>query len=73
LGVIRFRGHFFQRADWATRRGHDQIVRLLKRFEEAGSLPPPPSNELALADAQLLVARMHGFESCPQLVKHIED
>jgi ankyrin repeat protein len=31
------------------------------------------SDNLALADAQLLVARAHGFESWPRLVKHVED
>ena len=29
--------------------------------------------DLTLADAQFLVARLHGFESWAQLAKHIED
>jgi ankyrin repeat protein len=113
---------------WATRRGHERIAHLLKRYEQEGVLPARPlgqyeslaqdlveaygsgdagslrrlaehfqperaltwehlrrntrqrlgkpadsengSDTLALAEAQFLIARSHGFESWPELAKH---
>ena len=44
-------------------------------WERLGRRPDPEngSDRLALADAQLLVARSHGFESWAQLVRHSEN
>jgi ankyrin repeat protein len=50
------------------------------RDNDAGALsrirahhPKPPEGRLALTDAQLVVAREHGFESWPKFVQRIEE
>src|SRR5260370_42579939 len=49
--------------------GDAEIVQRVKKYHPH---PGSPSAKFALADAQLVIAREHGFESWPKFVKHIE-
>jgi ankyrin repeat protein len=52
-----------------VRSGDSEIVERIKKYHpRPGSL----SAKFALADAQLVIAREHGFESWPKFAKHIE-
>ena len=49
--------------------GNPEIVQRIKKYHpRAGSL----SAKFALADAQFVIAREHGFESWPKFAKHVE-
>jgi Ankyrin repeats (3 copies) len=52
----------------AWRSADAESQRRLRRFH-----PRPQGAKLALADAQLVIAREHGFESWPKFVHHIEE
>ena len=45
---------------------------ITREARDAHLLEPPPEGSTPLARAQLFVARLHGFESWPRLVRHIE-
>src|SRR5256712_2519799 len=51
----------------------DAIQRIKKHHPRLGQLPETEirNARLALADAQLVIAREHGFESWPKLARHI--
>lgn len=65
--IQRFKDHF----QLNRTPNRDQLREQVRR--RLGQDAQSESDELALADAQLLVARSHGFESWTQLQKHIED
>jgi ankyrin repeat protein len=50
----------------AAKSGDSETVQRVKQYH------PRPSQVVALADAQLVIAREHGFESWPKFAKHIE-
>lgn len=49
----------------------ERVLRHHPRFHKLGS-PDALRSQLKLSDAQLVVAREHGFESWPKFAKHIE-
>ncbi|MGA8532084.1 MAG: ankyrin repeat domain-containing protein [Acidobacteriaceae bacterium] len=50
----------------------DALARLRKHHPRLKSLPESDLQTIALADAQLVLAREHGYDSWPQLAHHIE-
>ncbi|HEX4038487.1 MAG TPA: ankyrin repeat domain-containing protein [Acidobacteriaceae bacterium] len=50
----------------------DALARVRKYHPRLKSLPADQLQTIALADAQLVLARQHGFDSWPQFAKHIE-
>lgn len=48
------------------------LVRIQKHHPQFRNLPPQPIRTPALADAQLVLAREHGFPAWPAFAKHIE-
>lgn len=57
--------------DWATRLYPREVDEITKSAEQ-GLLPRAARRPLKLADAQWFVAWLHGFESWPKLVHHVE-
>ena len=54
--------------------GHDAggLARIRKHHPRLKSVPESEIEAIALADAQLVLAREHGYDSWPQFSKHIE-
>jgi ankyrin repeat protein len=50
---------------------HEALQRIAKNHPRFQELPDAGSTKFALADAQLVIAREHGFESWPKFAKHI--
>jgi ankyrin repeat protein len=49
-----------------------EVERIVRETRDAHLLERPPESSTPLARAQLFVARLHGFESWPRFVSHIE-
>src|SRR5271167_1220299 len=59
----------------ACKSGHSEAVQRIERHHSQPSKLTDPrtlSATFSLADAQLAIAREHGFESWPRFAKHIE-
>ena len=56
----------------AARRDPDSLARIRKHHPRLKSLPDSQLEAIALAEAQLVLAREHGFDTWPLFTKHIE-
>jgi ankyrin repeat protein len=56
----------------ACKSGDAAAVQRIQRHHPHANQMPNPGGDLALADAQLVIAREHAFESWPKFAKHIE-
>lgn len=55
-----------------TRRDNDALARVHKHHPRLKSLPESQFPTIVLADAQIVLAREHGYDSWPQFAKRIE-
>lgn len=60
--------------EWGTPGGHGSVAtgRIMRNHPRLKNATPEKLRAISLADAQLVLAREHGFESWPKFAKHIE-